>query len=154
PFYVVMIGLSPLLLDVLRRRLGWVILVAISAALFIYGGVDPWAFSTPVHHNFPVILWQSVFVAGLLFGANLKRYDALSIGAKRAITAVIVTSFALLFVFHYASDFGWNLPELPLTFTKVPLSLGELLRYFTIFGSLILCIDLAWNRIGQMRFVA
>jgi hypothetical protein len=77
PLYVVVVATSPLLLELIRRKLWW-LAAAGSIALFTWGQNHPWLFSSPIHQNFPVILWQAIFTAGVLFGAVLPSYTKLA----------------------------------------------------------------------------
>lgn len=153
PLYVIMVAASPAVLELLRRRLWWVAAAA-SMLLFTWGQQHIWLFSSPLHQNFPVILWQMIFVGGMLFGAVLPRYTALSRRIKWGLTALSCLVAALLWAANYRGDFGWTQPNLLLYFHKVPLSLGEALRYFSIVFAIIFSTDLAWDRLAGSRLVA
>ncbi|HEX8913547.1 MAG TPA: OpgC domain-containing protein, partial [Humisphaera sp.] len=145
PFYVVMMLLAPLMLELLRRGLWWV-LAAASVGAFAWGQFhDPWVLSLPIRHDFPPILWQLFFVAGVIGGAWLPAYDRLPRPVKVQVGTAFVTSFAILFASCYAHDLGLY-PFLPLTFAKLPLSTGEALRYFALVGSILVFTDLYWRR--------
>jgi hypothetical protein len=151
--YVIVVAASPFMLELLRRGLWWV-LAAVSLALFYLGQSHPWLFSSPIHENFPVLLWQAVFTAGALFGGVLPKYTALS---RRTKLILAITAWAisiLLWAGDFRSDFGWRYPWLPLTFIKTPLSNGEALRYFGLIFAIIFTTDLLWNRIQNTRFVS
>jgi hypothetical protein len=153
PFYVVMVGLSPLLLELYRRGRGWMVLAA-SAALFAVGRQHPWMFAVASHDKFPPILWQFIFVMGLSFGAIWKKYDALAKRQKLLIAAGAWTVFALLFVSEYSSDFGWRSLNLGLSFSKVPLSGGEALRYLSIVLGIMATTDVLWPLLAANPLVA
>jgi hypothetical protein len=154
PLYVILIGLTPLLLEC-RRRLwsAWALAVC-SIGIFIFGRFHPYALSVDPQGNFPPLLWQLVFISGLFAGSALKRYDALSVKAKLSISTGAWTLFALLFWCEYWYPLG--LPRCPvsLTFTKVPLTTGELLRYLSMTIGLISATDLVWSRIAKSYFTS
>jgi hypothetical protein len=136
----------------LRRGGVWVLAI-LSASLFAWGLHDPWALSVPIHQNFPVLLWQPLFVAGIVLGRSLKRYDGWSSAAKGKLLAAVAGVWGVLFYLEHAADFGLTPPTVPLVFHKVPLSGGELLRYFTLMGTIMLGTDLLWSRLAQRRWV-
>lgn len=144
PFYVIMILLSPLLLEVIRRRGGWAVLAAASVGLFIWGQYHPWAFAPAAHLSFPPVLWQGIFIAGLIFAYFFRRYDALRRRWKLLTAAIAWSVFGLLFVSEYSSDFGLPHLNLYMSFAKVPLSDGEALRYLSMIVGIIVVTDLAW----------
>ena len=146
PFYIVMIALSPLLLELMRRRGGPIVLACLSFCGFAYGMRHPWAFSLAMHQNFPPILWQAVFICGLLFANSFRKYDALRLTWKMAVAAAAWTVFGLLFVSEYSSDFGLPHLNLRLSFAKVPLSDGEALRYLSMIVGIVVTTDMLWKR--------
>ncbi len=151
--YVIVVAASPFMLELLRRGLWW-LLAAASLTLFYCGQSHPWLFSSPIHENFPVLLWQAVFTAGALFGGVLPKYTALS---RRTKLILAITAWAislLLWAGDFRSDFGWAYPVLPLAFVKTPLSNGEALRYFGLIFAIIFTTDLMWHRIATTRFVS
>jgi len=153
PFYVVMIGLSPLLLELFRRGRGWMVM-AISTTLFAIGRRHPWLFAVANHDNFPPILWQFIFVMGLGFGSIWKRYDALARRGKLLIASGAWVIFALLFVSEYSSDFGWPRLNLGLSFSKVPLSGGETLRYLSMVLGILTTTDVLWPMLASSPLVS
>jgi hypothetical protein len=122
--------------------------------IFIFGRFHPYALAFDPQGNFPPLLWQLVFVAGLLSGAFLKRYDALSFRTKFAVAAGAWSFFALLFWCEYWSIVG--LPRCPvsLVFTKVPLTTGELLRYLSMTLALLSSTDLMWPWLARTNLAA
>jgi hypothetical protein len=153
PFYVILTSITPLLLTVLRRRDGFLWLAGISIVLFRVGSLHPNALLLSANPRFPVLLWQMVFVGGLLAGSGFKRYDRMSAKAKSAIMLVAWSAFAVLFLSDYGPDFGWPRLNLGLIFNNRPLSLGEALRYFSITIGILTGIDLLWPLIGH-NFIA
>lgn len=154
PFYVVMIALSPLMIEMLRRRLG-ALLAMISIALFLFGQYHPSFGSLPMpDQRFHVILWQILFVCGLLAGSALPRYDRLEARAKVIIGLAANFGFALIFGSNYGRTFGWPPLNLGLTFRKIPLSDGELARYLTLIGVILIWTDLAWPVLRDRAAVA
>jgi hypothetical protein len=148
PFYVVLTTVTPLLLALLRRRDGFFWVAGISALLFYLGSIHPGA--TPLFPKFPPLLWQLIFISGLLAGAAFKRYDALRRPIKITIAIVAWIAFSVFFYADYASDFGLPRLNLGLIFYKIPLSLGETLRYLSITVGLLASVDLLWPLIQKI----
>jgi hypothetical protein len=103
PFYVVMLAAAPLMLELIRRGAG-VVLVIASTGLFIWGRDYHHIDAIPIQQTFYVVLWQSVFVAGLLFGAAFTQYDALPMRTK-GLLAIGATGVTLVLS---ALAFGWH----------------------------------------------
>ncbi len=150
PFYVMMIAVSPFLLEMLRRRFGWVLVMMGSAGLFIWGLGHPWVLALAVHQNFPPVLWQMLFVFGLVCGAAWPKYQNVARGWKISMAIVAWAIFALLFVSEYSSDFGLPHLNLGLTFVKVPLSSGEALRYLSFILGILAATDLLWQWVQKI----
>ena len=154
PFYVVMLGLTPLMLAWMGRpgRMGWRgwTLAALSVRIFAFGTEYPDAIRLPLQETFTLTLWQLFFVAGLLVGANLKRYDALPPVAKRAFTTFFCGGTLLLSVLAYGKFFGLTLPVRP-EFTKWPMTGWEAARYLFISCAIFTASDLAWRWVGRWR---
>jgi hypothetical protein len=145
PLYVLLIALAPLLLEVRRRTWGLAILAPLSIAVFIFGRFHPYALSVDPQGNFPPLLWQLVFISGLVAGSFLKRYDCLSLRTKVAVCGAAWVLFALMFWCEWWTELG--LPACPFRplFAKVPLTTAELFRYFGLILGLITGTDLAWK---------
>ncbi len=88
PFYIIMIALSPFLLELLRRKWGWAVIASASLTAFIYGLSHPWALSLAAAQNFPPILWQAIFVCGIIFASIFRKYDGLATRWKIAAAGV------------------------------------------------------------------
>ena len=70
--YVVLIALSPLALELLRKRWGTPALLAGCCALFAIGSRHPWFGAVAARQDnpqFPPILWQLIFIIGMVIGA-------------------------------------------------------------------------------------
>jgi hypothetical protein len=149
PFYVMMIALSPFLLEAVRRRWGWLCVLLGTTTLFIWGMWHPWAFAPAEHQNFPPVLWQGIFIPGLLLGFAWPRYNALAAKWKLAMAAAAWLVAGSLFVMEYSYE--WGMPQLSfgVAFTKVPLSAPEALRYLSIILAIITTTDLLWPIIGE-----
>jgi hypothetical protein len=147
PLYVALLALSPGLIEVLRRGL-WPLIALASTGLFALGQQHPWALSPRAPEVFPLVLWQAVFVAGLLFGAMLPRLDRAPRAAFLGAAALAALSFAGLTLAAYGAALGLPLPT-PLTFSKVPLSTGELLRYLAATLLVVLVTGLLWRRLER-----
>ncbi|WP_434386985.1 OpgC domain-containing protein [Melittangium boletus] len=153
PLYMVMIALSPLFLELVRRGRGGVLALA-SGGLFAWGqlGENAWGGPT-IQNEFRWVLWQLLFVAGLLWGRVLPAWSGLPRGLKARLALLAVSGWALLWTSAYAKDLGLAAP-LPLVFWKTPLSTGEALKYLAAVASLMLVSDLAWPRLRHSRLTA
>jgi hypothetical protein len=154
PLYVILIGLSPLLLECRRRVWSAWALAICSIGIFIFGRFHPFALSVDPQGNFPPLLWQLVFISGLFAGSLLKRYDAISTKIKIAVAAGAWVVFALLFWCEWGPDVG--LPKCPVSivFTKTPLTTGELFRYLSMTIGILSTTDLMWKAIAQSHFTS
>jgi hypothetical protein len=156
PFYVMMIAISPFLLELLRRRGGWLIAITGSTGLFIWGRNHPWMLALAEDQKFPPVLWQLLFVLGMVAGAAWPKYQALSRKWKLACTAAVWCAAGLLFVSEYSSNFGLPNLNLGLSFAKTPLSGGEALRYLSLILAILGVTELSWHRLafsGPANFV-
>jgi hypothetical protein len=154
PFYVILTSITPLLLALLRRRDGFVWVAAISITLFRVGSLHPTWLLLSANPRFPILLWQMVFITGLLCGAGFSRYDKMSRRTKATIMTVAWIAFFVLFYSDYAPDFGWPQLNLGLIFNNRPLSLGEMLRYLSITIGILTGVDLLWPIIGHNWFAS
>jgi hypothetical protein len=152
PFYVFMIALSPFLLEIVRRPRGWITVIIASLCIFTWGVSHPWFLSPSTDQKFPPVLWQGLFVMGLIFGVAFPYYNALARRWKILAAAVAWTIFALLFDSEYSSDFGLPHLNLGMSFSKVPLSSGEALRYLSMIFGIATTTDLLWRFISPTGF--
>jgi hypothetical protein len=150
PFYVVMLLVSPLLIELVRRRLG-VVLGVISIGLFMWGGTNYYVQAIPIQQTFYVVLWQLIFVMGLLAGAIFHKYDALTRGVKIAIAVVSTVAMLVLGAMAHGHHVPLLPPPDPWWFVKVPLATGAALRYLAIIVAMITVTDLLWRYIGGTR---
>jgi hypothetical protein len=144
PFYVMMIAVSPLLMMALRRSGGWMYILFASICLFVWGLWHPWAFAPAQHDSFPPVLWQMIFVLGLLLGWAWPKYNALGQKWKLGIAAGSSLLAGWLFVMEWGYLWGMKYLSLGIAFVKVPLSTPEALRYLSIIIALITTTDLLW----------
>jgi len=151
--YVMLIGMVPVLLEIQRRRYGWMVLAAGASLLFAWADFHPMAI-TFGDGKFPPALWQAVFMCGLFAGAMLPRYDRLGIRSKLAICGAACIAFGILFWGDYWSMLGLPALRLPLSFVKIPLNLGELLRYLTLVVGIWTFTDLIWPWLRGLKAVA
>lgn len=158
PLYVLLFAAAPFMLAVLRLRRGPFLLAVGSALVFRLGMIHPdlitihladLPLTSEAHPVFYPLLWQSIFVAGLLVGAGLRRYDALRVETRAWLGLAAWAVYGLLFASDYGPGLHWLSPHLGLTFHKVPLSLGELLRYFSLVSGMLILVDLAWPVISH-----
>jgi hypothetical protein len=132
PFYVMMIALSPILMMLLRFSRGWLFVLAGSISLFAWGLWHPWAFAPAQHDVFAPVLWQMIFILGLLLGWAWPKYNALSQKWKITLAAASTLMAGILF----------------------PLSTPEALRYLSITFALISTTDLLWPWLRDTSAVA
>jgi hypothetical protein len=147
-FYVMMVGMSPALVEVIRRGYGWVVALA-SLVIFGLGQYRPYAFSLPIQQNFPLLLWQMIFIMGMLAGAIFPTWDALRCRAKLALAAVGCAAVALIATVEYTA-WGWSL-HVP--FVKNPLSWAEAVRYVVMITTIMMVSDLVWRFIADSNAV-
>jgi hypothetical protein len=136
-FYVIMVALSPAFLEVIRRGYAWAVAL-FSVALFTFGQSHPYVLALPIQKNFMIVLWQMIFVMGMLAGAGLPKWDALASRAKLKIAAIACAILALIETVHY-TQWGW--PH----FVKCPLSFAEAARYLAMITAIMMTTDLAWR---------
>ena len=142
-FYVMMVGMSPALVEVIRRGYGGALAVA-SLVIFGVGQYHPYAFSLPIQKNFPLLLWQMIFVMGMLAGAMFPGWDALGRRAKAAVAVGALAAVLVLSAIQYTA-WGWSL-QIP--FVKNPLSWAEAIRYVAMIVTIMTGTDLAWRWIA------
>lgn len=154
PLYVLMIALSPLIMHVLRRKWGWAYVMVTSVAVFVWGLWHPWFLAIAQPPKFPPVLWQVIFVSGLVLGWAWPKYNALTSLRKLQMTIACWLAVAVLFVMEYS--YQWGMPGLSLgvAFTKVPLSTAETVRYLFITFAIITSTDLLWPLIGESAAAA
>ena len=142
-FYVMMVGLAPFMLELMRRGQAW-LLAVFSVGLFAVGHWHPRLLALPIQQGFLPVLWQMIFVAGLLAGAGLKKYDALTPRGKVLATAAAWGATALVWLMAYGplALWAWNAG---IGFAKSPLSAGEAVRYLTLILAIMLSTDLIWR---------
>jgi hypothetical protein len=143
-FYVIMVALSPALVEIIRRGYGWAAAL-FSISMFTFGQYYPYALSLPIQQNFMVVLWQMIFVMGMLAGAALPKWDALTMRAKIKWALGAAAVLALIETAEFTT-LGWRIG---LVFQKCPLSWGEALRYLALISTIMLWTDLAWRKISS-----
>jgi fucose 4-O-acetylase-like acetyltransferase len=149
-----MIGISPFLIEVLRRKWGWICVLTASLSVFTWGLWHPWALAPAQPPAFPPVLWQAIFILGLLLGNAWPRYDALSAVTKSALAGASWLVAGCLFVMEYS--YQWGMPQLSfgVAFVKTPLSTAEALRYLSIIFGLITTTDVLWRYIADTAAAA
>ncbi len=158
PFYVIILAITPIALELIRRGMTWVVML-VSVSVFFWGHYHEQyaAYSFPITQTFFLMLWQFPFLIGLLAGGALKKYDHVSQRVKIGTTlGFLALSIFLLFA-AYGSHFGLTFNVPGLVFWKNPLTLGELLRYLGLVGLVLTTTDLAWRWLRDsavMPFVA
>lgn len=147
-FYVFMLLISPLVIELLRRvGPAWVLLT--SVAVFFWNYDDPYLHLWAIEKDFPLIRWQLIFVTGLVLGSKLKAYDALPTPAKWRLLGVAVATGLGIDILSAAERAG--LISLPwyLAVTKLPLSPLEVLRYVSFAVAAGVTLDRFWHRLGN-----
>lgn len=145
PLYVAMLLVTPAVFALLRRGL-WPIVALASAVVFAYGRHHPAALSPRASVEFPFLLWQAFFVAGLLFSTAVPRLDR----GRRAWRAAMVGAW-VAFVATTALAYGPRFDVMPeptfVSFAKVPLTTGELLRYLAATLVVLTTSAVAWRHV-------
>jgi hypothetical protein len=154
PFYVLMIAMSPLIMQALRRKWGWLGVLIASLSLFTWGLWHPWAFAPAQHDKFPPVLWQAIFVLGLLLGWAWPKYNTLSRAWKSSLAIGSWLMVGALFVNEYGYQWGMGQFSFGTAFTKVPLSTPEALRYLSIIIGIITTTDVLWPFIAESSAAA
>jgi len=150
PFYVLMIAVSPIVMQALRFKWGWLGVMISSISLFVWGLWHPWAFSPAQPQLFPPVLWQAIFMLGLLLGFAWPKYNALSFAWKAWLASVCWLITGILFVMEYGYQWDMKWLSFGTAFTKVPLSTPETLRYLSIIFAIITTTDLVWAKLGAL----
>lgn len=143
PLYVAMLAVAPVLVGLVRRGY-WLAVATASVVVFAYGRYEPMAWSPLASVEFPFLLWQAFFVAGLAFAAIVPRLDA---RPRRwwALAAVAWSAFVVLSALAQgpaAAAFG-----------KVPLTAAEWLRYLAATLVMVATSAVAWRRLRDRRTV-
>jgi len=149
-FYVFMLAISPVII-VLMRRAGLIAVLVISTCIFYVKYDNPYLMLWGVENHFPLLRWQWVFVTGMLVGAMIPRFDALSVRSKW--TLFIITALAALVLSIISAFERHGGLELSRFFTvqKLPLTITETLRYAALTISAGVLVDRAWPMIGHRR---
>jgi hypothetical protein len=145
-FYVVMLLLSPLLIE-LRRLIGPLPLLLASLSLFFVFHDRPYLMLYPLENHFPILHWQAVFVTGFVTGTLLPSYDAMTRTTKRRlwlVASVVAVAISMLSLFERQTGMT---PPPWLTVSKLPLSYLELARYLALAVVVAIGIDLAWKHL-------
>lgn len=148
-FYVMMVALAPPLLELIRRGYWWAGMI-LSFAIFALGQSYPYFLSLPIQYEFMVMVWQLVFAMGMLAGAFLPRYDALSRCIKVHVAIGLLVTLITLITLK-CSGIGETM--LGIHFAKVPLTWAEAARYMAFICTIIAVTDLFWHRIGASEVV-
>lgn len=105
--FAVLIAVAPALLLLLRRRLWWVVL-GLSWAAYAYGTTSgTLLLPSQFEHVFPVLVWQVIFVHGMVLGYHRERVvRALSTLPGKAAVTVLVLGYALALLWLWAGHEG------------------------------------------------
>lgn len=149
-FYVFMLLVSPIVIETVRR-FGAVPMLLISLAVFFVKYQSPYLRLWSIECDFPLLRWQLVFIVGILFGSQIKRFDAMSPQVKwRLFAAASAIGLAIASVSVLEREHGLVLSPY-LTVQKMPLTITEALRYVALTVALAVLVDRAWPRIAQTR---
>lgn len=154
PFYVMMIAISPFVMMVLRRKWGWLGVLIASLSLYTWGLWHPWAFDPVQHDKFPPILWQAIFMLGLLLGYAWPKYNAITTKWKSVMAVACWLIVGALFINEYGYQWGMANLSFGTAYTKVPLSTPEALRYLSIILGIITTTDCLWPWISKSSAAA
>lgn len=152
-FYVVMLLISPVLIETIRR-FGVGIVGLISGSLFFLWYDNPYLPLYGIENHFPVIRWQAVFVCGVLIGSKLPAFDTLNRSQKvrwLVASGTVATLIAALSACERLGSF--SLPWW-LTVSKYPLSPLEVVRYVSLVIAMGVGLDLVWKRVAGTRLVS
>lgn len=111
--FAVLIAIAPALLLLLRRGLWWVVLL-LSWGAYAYGSlVDGHVLPSQFDDVFPLLIWQVVFVTGMVLGYHRAQVvRGLTTRPGKAGLAVLVVGYALALGWLWASYAG-HLPQGP-----------------------------------------
>ncbi len=158
PLYVVLLGVAPLALELLRRR-GTGLLLALSLTGLIWVQFRPDAFSF-VHAScgdaFPPLAWQGLFFPGMAIGyhyswvrdrlvAPYRRLWLYGLGALTLVTAVVVWVQTPSFEFYDHAQ--WDLA----LWNRHPLRLGRVAYFLVSIGALYLVVQAFLARATLLR---
>lgn len=152
-FYVVMLLVSPGLIEAIRR-FGVAIVGLISGSLFFLWYDNPYLPLYAIENHFPVIRWQAVFVCGVLIGSKLPTFDGLDRSLK--VSWLVVSSGVALTIAGLSALERFGQLSLPwwLTVSKYPLSPLEVVRYLSLVIAMGVGLDLVWKSIATTRLVS
>jgi hypothetical protein len=151
--YVAMLAITPLLLEMVRRGL-WPVLALLSGMAFYLATKDPRRIELVPGGEFPVLLWQAVFIGGLLFSYPLQAWDQARRQTRLVCFGLLVVAFSVVFLSANASELNLTHRILPWAFVKIPLSFGELVRYILLTLLIMLGTDFAWPVLEHRRITS
>ena len=149
--YAVLLLATPLL-DAARRRFGSAAVLTASAGLFAIahaGGLGAQGTGWP----FPVVYWQTLFVAGYVASHHLAAVRDRSGAISWRWLALVSGAFAVVFLLRNGVSVGLAAPgTLPAwAFVKVPLSPAELAWYLAVSAFVLTWSAWAWERAAWIR---
>jgi len=152
-FYVFMLLISPVIIELVRRvGARWVLLA--SVAIFFWHYDNPYLHLWACEKDFPLVRWQLIFVIGLLQGSKLKRYDAMSSVAKwRLMYGFIAAAFCIA-ALSAVERLGLVHAPWYLAVTKMPLSILEVAHYVALATALGILVDRYWSQLGGTKLEA
>lgn len=149
-FYVFMLAVSPVVIEIVRR-FGPIPMLVISVALFFVKYKLPYLFIWSIENHFPLIRWQLVFIVGLVFGSQIKQFDRLSPVVKwRLFASGMVTALAVATLSALERSGAVTLSPY-LTVQKMPLTITEAARYISLALALAVLVDRAWPWLSGTR---
>ena len=78
-FYVIMVGVFAGADRNHPARVRWAVAICESGRCSRLGSITPYALSLPIQQNFMVVLWQMIFIMGMLAGGGMPKWDALNL---------------------------------------------------------------------------
>jgi len=152
-FYVFMLLVSPLIIELVRRvGARWVLLA--SVAVFFWHYDNPYLQLWACEKDFPLVRWQLIFVIGLLLGSKLKQYDRLSNGARWKLMYGFVAAAFCIATLSAVERMGLVHAPWYLAVTKMPLSILEVAHYVALASALGILVDRYWSQLGGTKLEA
>lgn len=158
PLYVFLLGFAPMVFELMRRRLTWLV-VAASVGLLVYTQYDPgvgsWAHGSS-GDAFPPLAWQGLFVPGLCIGYHYgvirdriiaPRRTALLWTLSLLLVATVVVVWVHTPAFAFYDRARWD----ALLWNRHPLRLGRVAYFFVAIAALYMLVQVALARVGMLR---
>ena len=147
-FYVFMLLVSPVLIELLRR-VGVLPVLAASVSVFFWHYDNPYLHLWSIEKDFPLVRWQLIFVVGLAMGSKLKAFDAMTRRRKGELLTGAVAVALALGVLSAVERVGWATLPWYCQVTKMPLSVLEVARYLSLAVAAFVVLDRYWATLAD-----